>query len=276
MMNNEIKNHYASPGLYERIVQGLEAIGKSPATVDLDDLAAVDEFHLRGPEATQELIEILDVTADSHVLDVGAGLGGPARRLAKASGGRVTGIDLSEDYCSVGNKLTGWLGLSERVRLEAGDATRLERFAPSSFDAGWTIHVGMNIEDKGSLYASVARVLKPGAPFVLFDILSAGAEEPQYPAPWAATPEQSFLATADEMSAHLERAGFSIIKSKDQTSQALVFLDETIARMKKLGGPPPLGLQLVLGPTFKEIIASLRLNLAERRLAPTVIYTRKN
>ena len=206
----------------------------------------------------------------------GPGLGGPARRLAKATGCRVTGVDLSEDYCAVGNELTAWLGLSERVRLEPGDVTRLERFAPSSFDAAWSIHVGMNVKDKGSFYASVVHVLKPGAPFVLFDILAAGAEEPQYPAPWAATPEQSFLASADEMSAHLKRAGFSIIEIKDQTSQAIAFLDENIARIKSLGGPPPLGLHLVLGPTFKEIIAGVRRNLAEGRLAPTVIYARKN
>ncbi len=275
-MSTSLQEHYRAPDLLSRIQHGLEAIGKSAESVRLDDLAAVDEFHLRGPEATQELIEILDVVADSHVLDVGSGLGGPARRLAKATGSRVTGVDLSEDYCAVGNELTGWLGLSERVRLEPGDATRLERFAPSSFDAAWSIHVGMNVEDKGSLYAGIAQVLKPGAPFVLFDILSAGAEEPQYPAPWAATPEQSFLATADEMSAHLERAGLSIIEIKDQTSQSLAFLDETIARTKSLGGPPPLGLHLVLGPTFKEIIAGVRRNLAEGRLAPTVISTRKD
>ena len=276
MINKEIKMHYASPGLYERIVQGLKAFGKSPASVDLDDLAALDEFHLRGPAATRELIEILDVGDDAHVLDVGSGLGGPARRLAKATGCRVTGIDLSEDYCAVGNKLTGWLELSERVLVESGDATRLERFAPSSFDAAWTIHVGMNIEDKDSLYANVAHVLKPGAPFVLFDILSAGSEKPHYPAPWAATPEQSFLANADEMSAHLERAGFSIIEIRDQTAQALAFLDESIAQMKSRGGPPPLGLHLVLGPTFKTAIATVQRNLTEGRLAPTVIYTRKN
>ena len=118
MKNNEIKDHYASPGLYERIVQGLEVIGKSPASVDLDDLTALDNFHLRGPASTRELIEILDVGADSHVLAVGSGLGGPARRLAKATGYRVTGVDLNEDYCAVGNKVSGWLGLSERGRLE--------------------------------------------------------------------------------------------------------------------------------------------------------------
>jgi ubiquinone/menaquinone biosynthesis C-methylase UbiE len=270
LMNNEIKDHYASPGLSERIVQGLEAIGKSPSSVDLDDLAAVDEFHFRGPAATQELIEILDVGTDSHVLDVGSGLGGPARRLAKATGCRVTGVDLSEEYCAVGNELTSWLGLSERVRLEPGDATKLERFAQASFDAAWTIHVGMNVADKGSLYASVANVLKPGAPFVLFDVLSVGDEEPQYPAP-----EQSFLATADQMSEHLECAGFSVMEIKDQTSQAIAFLDESISQMKSGGGPPPLGLHLVLGPTFQEIIARARRNLAEGCLAPTVLYTRK-
>ncbi len=89
MISNEIKMHYASPGLYERIVHGLEAIGKSPASVDLAVLAALDEFHLRGPAATRELIELLDVGEDSHVLDVGSGLGEPARRLAKATGCRV-------------------------------------------------------------------------------------------------------------------------------------------------------------------------------------------
>ncbi len=85
MISNEIKTHYASPGLYERIVHGLKAIGKSPASVDLDDLAALDEFHLRGPAATRELIELLDVGEDPHVLDVGSGLGGPARRRAQAA-----------------------------------------------------------------------------------------------------------------------------------------------------------------------------------------------
>ncbi len=59
-------------------------------------------------------------------------------------------------------------------------------------------------------------------------------------------------------------------------TQALAFLDENITRTRSLGGPPPLGLHLVLGPTFKEIIAGVRRNLAEGLLAPTVIYTRKN
>ncbi len=153
MISNEIKMHYASPGLYERIVHGLKAIGKSPASVDLDDLAALDEFHLRGPAATRELIELLDVGEDSHVLDVGSGLGGPARRLAKATGCRVTGVDLSEDYCAVGNELTDWLDLSARVRLEPGDATRFGRFAPSSFEGAEGL-----LKDGGSKRVRAVRI----------------------------------------------------------------------------------------------------------------------
>ena len=109
----------------------------------------------------------------------------------------------------------------------------------------------------------------------MFDILSASTEEPQYPAPWAATPKQSFLASAGEMSAHLQRAGFSIIETRDQTSLALTFIEESIIRMNSGSEPPPLGLHLVLEPMFKAIIAGMRLNLAERRLAPTVIHARK-
>ncbi len=103
MMSNELKMHYASLGLYERIVHGLKAIGQSPASVDLDNFAALDEFHLRGPAATRELIEILDVGEDSHVLDVGSGLGGPARRLAKAAGCRVRAAKTAEK--AVGGKV---------------------------------------------------------------------------------------------------------------------------------------------------------------------------
>ena len=127
---------------------------------------------------------------------------------------------LSEDYCAVGNELTKWVGLSDLVHLEPGDATKLARYNSSLFDAAWSIHVGMNVEDKSSFYSSLANVLKPGSPLVLFDILSAGKDvEPQYPTPWAATSEQSFLATTDEMSALLEGAGYSIIEIKNQNAR---------------------------------------------------------
>jgi hypothetical protein len=173
--------------------------------------------------------------------------------------------------------LTKWVGLSDLVHLEPGDATKLARYNSSSFDAAWSIHVGMNVQDKSSFYSGVANVLKSGAPLVLFDILATGAVvEPHYPTPWAATREQSFLATTDEMSALLEGAGYSIVEIKNQTSEAIAFLDETINKTKSGGGPPPLGLHLVIGPDANEIIPRMRRNLVEGSLAPTVFYARKN
>ena len=271
----ELETHYASPGLLGRIAQGLDAIGKSAETVSLGDLAPLDEFHLRGAAATAELIVLLGVGPNSHVLDVGSGLGGPARRLADATGCRVTGLDLTAEYCDVGNRLSEWTGLAGRVRLEHGDARHLGRFAPASFDAAWSIHVGMNLEDKASAYGGVARALRPGAPFVIYDILATGAEQPSYPAPWASAPEHSFLATLDEMVAHLEGAGFSLVEARDRTQESIAFLDETLLRRREGGGPPPLGLHLVLGPDLPEILARARVDLAAGRIAPTILWARK-
>ena len=110
---DSVLRHYESPNLLARIEEGLGKSGKSPTTVVLDDLAAVDEFHTRGQAATAELIALLNAGPGTHVLDVGSGLGGPARRLAAATGCRVTGIDLSADYCEVGTELTRWLGAAD-------------------------------------------------------------------------------------------------------------------------------------------------------------------
>ncbi len=271
-----IATHYAAPGLLPKITQGLAALGQTPESVHLDDLAPLDEFHMRGAAATAELIELLGVDPSAHVLDVGSGLGGPARRLADATGCRVTGIDLTADYCEVGNRLSEWTGLSDRVRLEHGDARDLSRFAPASFDAAWSIHVGMNLEDKTSAYRGVARALRPDAPFVIYDILATGAGKPSYPAPWASAPEHSFLATLDEMATHLEGAGFTLVEARDRTQDSIAFLDESFVRMRGASGPPPLGLDLVMGPAFPQILVSTREDLEAGRVAPTILWARKN
>ncbi len=122
-MNNTavVKQHYSSPELLARIEEGLHKMAKGWDTITLDDLAPVDEFHTRARAATIELIQMLGVTADMHVLDIGSGLGGPARHLAATSGCKVTGIDLSEDYCAVGEILNEWLGLMDKVSRNRSD-----------------------------------------------------------------------------------------------------------------------------------------------------------
>ena len=111
------------------------------------DLAAVDEFHIRGRRATLEIIEALGLTADSHVLDLGSGLGGPARTLAEVTGCTVTGVDLAPEFCQVAAAFSEWTGLSGRTRFHVGDATATG-LPDESLDAAMTVHVGMNIPEQ--------------------------------------------------------------------------------------------------------------------------------
>ena len=135
--------------------------GLDRTTLRPADLAPVDEFHIRGRAASLEIVEALDLTADSHVLDLGSGLGGPARTLAELTGCTVTGVDLTPEFCEVATALSEWTGLSDRTRFQVGDATATG-LPDAAVDAALTVHVAMNIADKPALYAEAFRVLRPG------------------------------------------------------------------------------------------------------------------
>lgn len=253
---SDIEGHYAARDLAQRIETALARAGKRLDALTIDDLAPVDEFHVRGPAATEELIALLDPAPGAHVLDIGAGLGGPARRLARARGVRVTGIDLSADYVAAGSALNRRVGLDDRVRLVTQDATDLTRFDEASFDAAWTIHAAMNIADKTALYRGIARVLRPGARFVIYDILTGDGGAIEFPVPWARDASMSFLATGDEMSAYLAAGGFEVLETHARTADGIAFFDRAIAAFAD--GAPPLGLHLVLGSDFPRMIANVR------------------
>lgn len=269
-----VARHYRSPGLLARIENGLSSMGKVRAEVGLDDLAPVDEFHVRGPLATAELIGLLGVTPDMLVLDAGCGLGGPARRLARTTGCKVTGIDLSEDYCSVGATLNRWTGLDRQVRFVVGDATDLSRFQAESFDAAWTIHAAMNIAGKSGFYGGIARALKPGARFVIYDILTTCRQDLHFPVPWAIDGSASFLSTADELRTELSAAGLQNIELRDRTSECCEFLEQGLKRLAAQE-PPPLGLHLLFGPRFRDMFGNLARNFLSGRIAAAVVTCSK-
>lgn len=282
---DSLKTHYAASGLISRIEAGLAQLGKhpsalrpdnpSPDNLSPDDLTPIDEFHVRGPAATAELIALLAPTAQMHVLDVGSGLGGPARRLARATGCRVTGVDLSEDFCATGAILNEWTGLSQQVKLTPGDATDLAQFQAAIFDAAWTIHVGMNIADKIACYSEVFRVLKPGAPFVIYDVLTTGDQAIHYPVPWAQTAAISFLVTRTALKATLAQAGFTVTTVEDHTTKALAALERAVKQQSQQTAPPPLGLHLVLGPIVRTMVQTLHQNFAEQRVELLAVRCQK-
>ena len=190
-----VRDHYRASGLTERLKTALTAFGPDEQRLTPQQLATLDQFHTRGLAATVELAKLAGITTDMSVLDVGSGVGGPARFLAATYGCQVMGIDLSESFVDAARYLTKRTGQSERVSFETANALKLP-FDDGHFDVVLLQHVAMNIAERAPLYREIRRVLKSGGRFATFDVvLSSG--EPHYPVPWARTPATSFLLTAD-------------------------------------------------------------------------------
>jgi ubiquinone/menaquinone biosynthesis C-methylase UbiE len=267
---SEVSTFYGGSGsLVAAVGAVLDAAGIDRATLRPADLAALDEFHIRGRAATIEIADALELTGESQVLDLGSGLGGPARTLVELTGCRVTGVDLTEEFCEVATALSAWTGMSERVEFEVGDATSTG-FADASFDAVLTLHVAMNIEDKAALYAEAFRVLRPGGRFVVYDVLQGEGGEIHYPVPWATDSSMSFLATPAQMRELLTGAGFEIVSETDSSDASLEWFRKVRARIER-EGPPAVSFAAFLGPTCEQMAANQVVNLIERRVR-TVMY----
>ena len=261
---NPVEQHYGRGAIIDAILDALRAMGKDGATLAPADLAAVDEFHVRGREATVELAQRASLAPGLAVLDVGCGLGGSVRHLAAEHGCRVTGIDLTREYVEAAQTLARMVKLDTMVTFRQASALALP-FEAGSFDVVWTEHAQMNIQDKRTFYAEIARVLRPGGRLVFHDIFQGPAGPPHYPVPWADDPSISHLATPDEARAHLAAVGLTVRDWVDKSEPSLAWFTATVERLRT-AGPPPLGLHLLMGPTAKVKFANMHRNLDERRI----------
>ncbi len=266
--------HYARADLGAAILAALRAAGKDPDELTPDDLAPLDQFHVRGLEATEQLAELAALEAGTRVLDVGCGIGGPARHLAAKHGCRVTGLDLTEEYCRVANMLAARTGLGERVEFRHGDALAMP-FEDASFDVVWTQHASMNIADKDGLYAEMRRVLGLGGRLALYDIVAGPGGPPHFPVSWARAPEISFLVSPEALRAGLEASGFEVAVWRDVTAAGIDWLGRMRAKAPEGGQPPPLGLHVVVGPDWAEMFANVGRNLEQGRIALIQALVRK-
>jgi ubiquinone/menaquinone biosynthesis C-methylase UbiE len=253
----------------QRSAVAARAAGKNPDRLIIDDLAPIDEFHTRGRAATEELAAALPEAPDGDVLDVGSGLGGPARFLAARRGLEVVGIDLISKYAAVAEALTRRCGLAGRARFLAGDALALP-FPDACFAAACTQHVAMNIEDKAALYAGIARVLRPGGSFVLHDMLQGPGGAVTYPVPWSRDGAASFLVDPATLERLLAAAGFTVLERRDRRAESVAWFEAMAARAAA-SGRPPVGLHLLFGPLFAEMRQNLLVNLREERIVPTLV-----
>lgn len=272
-VNESVQAHYTRTGLGDLILTALERAGKDLNRLTPEDLAPIDEFHIRGRAATLELARAAKVDATKHVLDVGSGVGGTSRCLAREFGCRVTGIDLTEEYCSAAAMLTDRTGLSKLVDYRHGDATSLS-FPDASFDIVWTEHAAMNIPDKPRLYKEMHRVLKPGGTLAIYDILAGPSGPVLFPVPWARTPEASFLTTPDELRSLLETAGFEVEAWLDTTDAARAWF-VALAEKIRQEDVAPLGFHVLLGSDFPAMAQNQRRNLEEERIVLAQIVARR-
>ena len=269
-----VADHYSHGQLLDAILTGMRGIGKTPETITADDLAPVDEFHIGGRQATEDFIGQLDISPDDHVLDVGCGLAGTSRFVASTCGCRVSGIDLTPEYIDVAQVLCSWVGLADRIDLHQGSALATG-FEASVFDAAYMLHVGMNIEDKASLFAEVNRVLRPGGVFGIYDVMRTSDDPPVYPVPWATVADTSTLATPQEYQEALVGSGFEITHERDRREFAAEFFDALRKRAEAAAGPPPLGLHIVMGETAATKVRNMVENVVAGRVSPVEIIARK-
>lgn len=260
-----VRQHYGGEDLAAAILAALAAAGTDLDHLTVDQLSPVDQLHAGFGDATRHLLDRLALQPTDRLLDVGCGIGGPARMAAARHGCSVTGVDLSPDFVDAARSLTATVGPSELVEFRLVDGAGLG-VDDGAFDAAMLVHVGMNIPDKDTVFGQVRRALRDGGRFAVFEQMRVGDGELPYPLPWAEDARSSFVASPDEYAGALAAAGFAVLSTDDRTAQTV-----WPGAAPPPSGPPRVTPMAVFGPRFGERIGN---NIAATRaglLAPVLI-----
>jgi len=268
-----VREHYASEGITARILAALRSVISPDVPITPDTLAPIDHFHGKGVVATEELAALLKPKASDHLLDIGCGIGGPARWIAAKYGCRVTGVDLTAEFCEAARQLNSLTGLADRVQILHGSALSLP-VPDSNFDHAYSQAVLMNVSDKRGVFREALRVLRPGGSLALSLAGAGSAGEPCYPLPWATTPDISFLTTPDELRGDLLAAGFQVVALRDASAEVAAAFAPILKRLET-EGLPPLGEHVVTGEGAKEWRINAMRSLRDRRTSMIEVLARK-
>ncbi len=266
---SDVPSHYTQAGgILERILTGLGDAGLDRERFDHRSVAGADEFHLGGPAATAEVVAAAGITAGHSVLDVGCGIGGPARHMASAAECVVHGVDVTPEFVDVAAELSRRAGLGEVTTFELGDATEL-RAADESYDVVTVLHVGMNVADKALMFDEMARVVRPGGAVAVYDIMQIGDGEIDYPVPWSTTATTSHLESPDGYRAQFERCRLTVETTVEQTELVRA------AVSRAMESPPPVNLSHLMGDGFTEMFGNLFAAMSAGTVAPVLMVGRR-
>lgn len=260
-----IHSYYSPNDLYNKIIKGLDNLGKDLSSLELDDLQPVDEFHIRGDIATKELIKLANFSPDMHIIDVGCGVGGSTRRLSHETGCNVTGIDLSDEYIDAAERLTKLLNMEERVKFHATSALELP-YEDNTFDGAWSIQMNMNVEDKLGWLKEMHRVIKPGSRAILYEVCGNKNTPVYFPVPWAQDSSMSFLVPQEPFRDLITAAGFDIEVWNEKTDLA----QQAFSQMTEPKGEPnlpELGVHMLVGDDILTKAYNLHRNLDDERVS---------
>ncbi len=272
-MSAPVQEHYGSGDIVARILAAVPWSESTDVNLTASQLFPFDQLHGRELLATRDHAARLNPQRGAHLLDIGSGIGGPARFFAGTLGCRVTGIDLTPDFVEAANDLTRLCGLMDQVNFIEGDAVSMP-FGANTFDHAYCFYVGMNLRDKPAVFGECFRVLKPGATLLWTEVTS-GSGVPHYPLPWSRTADDSHVDASGTLVHHLSGAGFEVLTVEDETDAHL----EMAKRMRLSAKPPSVGQiqanEVVLGPDFVGRRQNYLKSLDEHRIASTLFIARK-
>lgn len=257
-------------------MQALRSRGIAIEQATADDLHGLDMLHMGGLAATDALAEMAAVQTGQHVLDVGAGVGGPARRMAYKHGARVWGVELSHSVCETAAALTALVRLQDQVQFKQGSALALP-FPDGGFDVVVMQHVAMQIAEKERLFGECVRVLNGGGVLALHEIFAGEGGPPFFPLAWATDPAMSSLETFDECSARLARMGLRPGAFRDTSAEGqqyhlanMTAMQQALAQQEGTHGR-----SVDVTTTRLRTATSMERNLREGRLQVVMVVYRR-
>ncbi len=260
-------DHYRRRNLDQLVSVALNDAKQLNKPFDHKIIAAVDQFHIGGLRATLKMIELAGFKPQDRVLDVGCGIGGPARTIAYTCNCHVTGVDLSEDYCQAARLISRQLNMGNQTQFIRANALKMP-FKNNSYSALWTQHVTMNIGDKKALLLEFYRILKPAGQLLMYEVLckTHTNDSIKYPLPWAQKSEDSFLGNTHNYGALLHNCGFELKHLQDVSATAIISIQRVIERVLQGERKDP-NLEIILGDSFLTMMENLLESLTDDKLS---------